>query len=47
MTKALYDLRHMLITMWKDATTLEEARIRGIQNLYEEIVNSNQKIYGV
>jgi len=37
----------MLIKVWQDAIILEQARVAGIQNLYEEIVKSNSTIYGI
>lgn len=46
-TEAIYNLRDMLIKVWKEACQLESSRITGIQNLYEEIVKSNQTIYGI
>ena len=36
----------MLIATWNEALNQESLRIKGIQNLYEEIVKSNQTIYG-
>ena len=47
MTSAIYELRGMLIKVWQDAIILEQARVAGIQNLYEEIVKSNSTIYGI
>jgi len=41
MTQAIYELRNMLIDTWQEAIFLEEARVTGIQTLYEEIVGSN------
>lgn len=47
MTAAIYELRGMLIKVWQDAIILEQARVAGIQNLYEEIVKSNSTVYGI
>lgn len=40
-TQAVFDLRAMLLKIWTEAWDLEQQRIDGIQNLYEEIVKSN------
>ena len=45
-TTAIYELRTMLINVWNEALNMETQRIRGIQNLYEEIVKSNSNVYG-
>ena len=45
-TAAIYDLRTMLITVWNEALQMETLRIKGIQNLYEEVVKSNSNVYG-
>jgi hypothetical protein len=36
----------MLINLWNEALNMETQRIKGIQNLYEEIVKSNSNVYG-
>lgn len=40
------ELRSILLKVWSEAYDLEIQRIEGIQNLYEEIVKSNQSIFG-
>lgn len=46
MISAIYMLRNMLVDLWSEAVFLEEARVNGIQSLYEELVQSNQSLYG-
>lgn len=46
MIGAIYMLRNMLVDLWSEAVFLEEARVNGIQSLYEELVRSNQTLYG-
>ena len=45
-TQAVFHLRAMFLKIWTESVDLEQQRIDGIQNLYEEIVKSNQTIFG-
>ena len=44
--KDVSELRSTFLQLWQESQELESKRVLGIYTLYEEIVKSNQSVYG-